>query len=101
MRVLCQNLIHGDWPGVLSLLGCSAVLADQAAEDLPSLDRGSQIGGSAGRLGSFLPQALMRPVLGKVVTGELGQDLAEMLLAVEQDVVQALAAERPHVPLGK
>ena len=42
----------------------------------------------------------MRPVL-VVVASELGQDLAEMPLAEDQDVIQALAAERAHEPLGK
>jgi hypothetical protein len=41
----------------------------------------------------------MRPVL-VVVAGEFGQDLAEMSLAEDQDMVQALAAERAHEPLG-
>jgi hypothetical protein len=36
-----------------------------------------------------------------VVAGELGQDLAEMPLAEDKDMVQALAAERAHEPLGK
>jgi hypothetical protein len=31
----------------------------------------------------------------------LGQDLAEMPLAEDQNVIQALAAKRPHDPLAK
>jgi len=34
-----------------------------------------------------------------VVPGVLGQDLAEVPLAEDQHVVQALAAQRPHEPL--
>ena len=98
--VLRQNLVHSGWPGFSCSLGCSTVFADQAAEDLPALDPGRGIDGTTGRPRRFLPQALMRPVL-VVVASELGQDLAEMPLAEDQDVVQALAAERAHEPLGK
>ena len=35
-----------------------------------------------------------------MVAGELGQDLAEMPLAEDKDMVQALAAERAHEPLS-
>jgi hypothetical protein len=82
------------------ILGCSAVFADQAAEELRALYPGTEIGGPAGRPRRFFPQALMPPVL-VVVAGEFAQDLAEMSLAEDQDVVQALAAERAHEPFGK
>src|SRR5579871_1419931 len=36
-----------------------------------------------------------------VVAGELGQDRAEMPCAEDEDVIQALAAERAHEPLRK
>jgi hypothetical protein len=81
-------------------LGCSVVLADQAAEDLRALDPGGEIDCSAGSARGFLPQALMRTV-AVVVAGVLGQDLAEMALAEDQDVIEAFAAERADEPLGK
>jgi len=40
----------------------------------------------------------MRTVL-VVMPGILGQDLAEMTVAVDQDVLQALTAERADEPL--
>jgi hypothetical protein len=53
-------------------LGCSAVLADQTAEDLSALDPGSDIDGNAGlALRGFLLQALARTV-AVVVPGVLG-----------------------------
>ena len=41
------KLAHGRWPGVSRSLGRSAVLADQAAEDLPALDPGGDVNGVA------------------------------------------------------
>ena len=41
----------------------------------------------------------MRPVL-VVVASEIGQDLAEMPLAEDQDMAQAITAERAHEPIG-
>jgi hypothetical protein len=35
----------------------------------------------------------------RLVIGVLSQDLPEVLLAVDQHVLEALAAQRPHVPL--
>ena len=80
-------------------LGRSAVFADQAAEDLPALDPGGDIDGVAGLAQrGFLLQALVRTV-AVIVPGVLGQDLAEVPLAEDQHVVQALAAQRAHEPL--
>jgi hypothetical protein len=72
------------------------ILADQAAENLPTLDPGSDIDGVAMLLlRRFLLQALMRTV-AVVVPGVLGQDAAEVLLAEDQHVVQALAPQCSH-----
>ena len=46
----------------------------------------------------FLLQALVRTV-AVIVTSELGRNLAEMLLAKDQHVVQALTAQRADEPL--
>ena len=81
-------------------LGSSAILADQAAEDLPALDSGSDIDGAACLQRSLLLQALMWPI-SVVVPGVLGQDLTEMPLAEDRHVVQALAAQRAREPLGE
>jgi hypothetical protein len=51
-------------------------------------------------LREFLLQALMRAV-PVMLAGELSQYLAQMPLTQDQDVVQALTAERAHEPLGK
>lgn len=76
------------------------VFADQAAEDLPSLDPGGHIGRLAGLpLRRLLLQPLVRPV-AVIVPGVLGQDAAQMPLAEDQHVVQALAAQRAHQPRG-
>jgi hypothetical protein len=57
------KLAHSRRPGVSRSLGCSVVLADQAAEDLPALDPGGDIDGAAGLAQRrFLLQALMRAV---------------------------------------
>jgi hypothetical protein len=94
MAVLCQKLIHSRWP---SLSGCSAVLADQAAEDLSALDPGGDTGSAAElTLRRLLLQALVRPVAVRV-PGELGYDFPEMLLAEDQDVIEALAAKRQKI----
>ena len=85
------------WRFVLS--SCSAVLADQASDGMPVLDPGSDIDGRAGfvQWRSLLP-SLMRPV-GIVMSRVIGQDAPEMLLAVDQHVIEALAAQRAHIPL--
>src|SRR6266516_2810478 len=99
--VPCQNSSHRRWPGSSCSLGRSAVFADQAAEDLPALDPGADIGGVAGLAQRrFLLQALVRPV-AVVVPGVLGKDLAEMPFAEGQHVIQALAAKRAHESLSE
>jgi len=52
----------------------------------------------AGRARRFLLQALVQAV-AVIVIGELGQHLAEMPLAEDQDVIEALAAKRADEPL--
>jgi hypothetical protein len=77
---------------------CSAVLADQTSDGVPALDPGSYIDGLAGFVqGRSLVPCLMGPV-GVVVSGVLGQDAPEVLLAVDQHVIEALAAKRARVP---
>jgi hypothetical protein len=74
------------------------VFADQAAEYLPVLDSGSDVEDVAGATKErFLLQALVRPV-ALIVPGVLGQDLAEIPLAEDQHVIQALTAQRSHEP---
>ena len=82
-----------------SLLGCPAVLVDQAAEDLLTLEPGSDIHGAADLSRRALLQALMR-TMPVIVADVLGQDLAQMPLAEDQQVIQAFAPERAHEPLG-
>jgi hypothetical protein len=66
---------------------------------VPVLNAGSEIDGLAGLVqGRSLLPCLMGPV-GVVMSGVLGQDVPEMLLAVGQHVVEALAAQRAHIPL--
>jgi len=68
------------------------VFADQAADGPSPLDPGSEIDGVAG-LVQWRPllSCLVRPV-AVVVPGVLAQDVAEVPLAEDQDVVEALAA---------
>ena len=72
-------------------LRCSSVLADQAVDDVSALDPGGHIDRLAGLVQrrSLLPR-LVRPVL-VVVPRVLGQSPPEVLFAVDQQVVQALA----------
>ena len=93
------KLVSCCWPGVSCSLGCSAVLADQAAEDLPAFDPGRDIDVSARRPRQLLPQALTR-TMPVVMTGELGQDLAEVPFAEDQHVIEALAPQCSHEPCG-
>jgi len=83
------------------LSGCSPVLADQASGGVPALDPGSDIDGLAGfvQWRSLLPR-LMGPV-GIVMSRVPGQDAPEMLLAVDQNVIETLAAQRAHIPFAK
>ena len=75
------------------------VFADQAAEDLSTLDPGGDIDGPAwlAQWGFLLP-SLVRPV-PVIVPGVLGKRLPQVLLAEDQHVIQALAAKRSHEPL--
>jgi len=77
---------------------CVEIRANQAAEDLPALDCGGNVGDVAGpEQRRFLPQPLVR-TMAVVVPHILGQHLAQVLLAEDQHVVQALAAKRAHEP---
>jgi hypothetical protein len=79
--------VHRRWPGVSHLLGCSAIFANQAAEDLLALDPGGDIDGVAGLAQRrFLPQGLVRTA-AVVVPGVFGQDAAEMPFAEDQYVI--------------
>jgi len=100
-RVPCQNSsIAADLAFLRSLGCCPAVFADQAAKDLSALDPGGDIDGAAWLTQRrFLLQALVRTV-AVVMLSVLGQDVAQMPLAEDQHVVQALAAQRAHEALG-
>jgi hypothetical protein len=82
-------------------LGGPSVLTDQSADGLPALDPGRDIDGVAGftERGSLLKR-LMGPV-AVVVSAVLVQDSAQVLLAGDQQVVQALSAQCPDEPLGE
>jgi hypothetical protein len=71
---------------------------DQAAEDLPALDPGGDIHCVAGSARRCLLQALVG-TMAVIVAGELGQHLAEMPFAEDQQVIQALPPERAYGPL--
>ena len=80
-------------------LGRSAVLGDEAVQNLPTLDPGGDVDGLAGLpLRGLLLKGLVRPV-AVIVPGVFGQDLAEMPLTEDQHVIQALSAQRAHGPL--
>ena len=76
----------------LGSLACSPVLADQAVKDLSARDPGGHIGRPIDLVqrGS-LSARLVRPVF-VVMLRILGQDLPEVPFAVDQQVVEALAA---------
>ena len=75
----------------LNSLGCSPVLADQALDDVGSLDPGGHIDRLAGLVQRRpLFSRLVGPMF-VVVPCVLGQDPAEVLFAVDQQVVEALA----------
>jgi len=94
------NSRMGAEPAFSRLLSRSAVLADQAAENLPALDTGGGIDCLAGSAQwGFLLQALMR-TMPVIVPGVPGQDLAEMPLAEHEDVVQALRTRAGPRPAG-
>ena len=76
------------------------VFADQATEDVPSLDPGGDIARLGGPpLRRLLPQPLVW-TMAVVVSDVLGQDAGKMPLAEYQYVVEALATQRADEPLG-
>jgi hypothetical protein len=83
----------------LQPLGCSPVLADQALDGVPALDPGGHVDRLAGLVqGRSLFPRLVWPVI-VVVLGVLGKDLPKVLFAVDQQVVEALTAQRSRIPL--
>ncbi len=91
------------WPELVFSVpsGCSPVLADQAVDDVRALDPAGYID----RMAGFVPRRslvprLVRPVF-VVVPRVLGQDTLEVPIAVDQQVVQALAPQRSREPLRK
>jgi hypothetical protein len=76
--------------------GCSPVLADQAVDGLPALDPGSHIDRLTGLVQrrSLFPR-LVGPMF-VVVLRVLGEDLPQVLFAVDQEVVKALAPSMPR-----
>ena len=89
--VPCHNSHHGLSWYFLCPLGCSSVLVNQAIDDLPALDPGGHIDRFAGLVQrrSLLPR-LVRPML-VAVPRVFGQSPPEMLFAVDQQAVEALA----------
>jgi hypothetical protein len=81
--------------------GCSPVFADQAADGSCALDLGGDIDGLNVPVERRpLAERLMGPVT-VVVPGVLGQDLPQVLLAVDQQMIEALAAQCAHETFGK
>ena len=76
----------------LRSLCCPPVLADQALGGLSALDPGGHIDRLAGLVqrGSLFPQLVGSMIV--VVLRVLGQDVPKVLFAVDQQVVEALAA---------
>jgi hypothetical protein len=68
-------------------------------DGLPAVDRGGHIDRPAGLVqrGSLSPR-LVGPVI-VVVLRELGQDLPKVLVAVDQQLVEALAPRRSRISL--
>ena len=82
----------------LRLSCCSAVLADQAVDDVRALDPAGYID----RLAGFLQRRSLVPrLVFVIVLRVLGQDPPEVLFAVDQQVVQALAPQCSREPLRK
>jgi hypothetical protein len=78
--------------------GCSPVLADQAVDDVRALDPAGYID----RLAGFLQRRSLVPrLVFVIVLRVLGQDPPEVLFAVDQQVVQALAPQCSREPLRK
>ena len=99
--VPCQNSHTGSELVVSLRSGCSAVLADQALDDVGALDSGGHIDRLAGLVQrrSLFPR-LVRPVF-VIVPRVRGEDLPKVLFAVDQEVVETLAPERSHITLRK
>ena len=77
----------------LRWLGCSPVFADQALDGLSALDPGGHIDG--GLVGLVQRRSLLPRLVGPVIVvmlRVLGQDPPKVLFAVDQQVVEALAA---------
>jgi hypothetical protein len=96
------KLVHGPLTCLGSRsLGCSAVFAYQSADGAPVLDPGGDVNEMAGLVQRrSLLKRLVRPVT-VVVPREFGQDLAQVLLAEDQHVIEALPAQRAREPLRK
>jgi hypothetical protein len=79
--------------------GRSSVFADQAVDDVGALDPAGHIDRMAGfvQRRSLFPR-LVRPVF-VVVPRVRGEDQPEVLFAVDQEVVEALAPQRSHIAL--
>jgi hypothetical protein len=77
------------------------VLVDQAVDDLPARDPGSHIDRLTGLVqrGSLFAR-LVRPVI-VVMPRVLAQSPPEVPFTVDQQVIEALAPQRSHVPLRK
>jgi len=85
----------------LRFLGCSVVLVDQAVDNLPARDPGRHIDRLTGLVQRrSLFSRLMRPMT-VVMPRVLGQDPPEVPFTVDQQVIEALAPQRSHVPLRK
>jgi hypothetical protein len=78
----------------LRFLSCSAVLVDQAVDDLPARDPGSHIDRLTGLVqrGSLFAR-LVRPVI-VVVPRVLGQDPSEVPFTVDQQVASRRTSSR-------
>lgn len=80
------------------LSGCSPVLADKASGGVRALDPGGDVDGLAGFVQWRSLLSRLAGPAGVVMSRVLGQDTPEMLLAVHQHVIEALAAQRARVP---
>ena len=83
----------------LRSLGRSPVFADQTLDGLPALDPGGYIDGMSG----FVPRRPLLPDLVEsvivVVLRVLGHASPKVLFSVDQQVVEALAAQCSRIPL--
>jgi hypothetical protein len=88
-----DRVIIGVDPCKLSVTIEAAVFTDQSTDDAPALDPGCDIGHAAGLAQRRPCCRLVRPV-PVVVPRVLGQHPSQVLLAEDQHMVQALAAQR-------